>query len=84
MTTSQWNQIYSKIGDVAAGKTIDQILVVFDKDTMGDISYFRTWFDDIEIYTKDDTEYEHLSDYVYILRGTNDDPGFSRGLTAPA
>ncbi|HIZ43887.1 MAG TPA: GH92 family glycosyl hydrolase [Firmicutes bacterium] len=84
LTTSQWNQIYSKIGDVAAGKTIDQILVVFDKDTMGDISYFRTWFDDIEIYTKDDTEYEHLSDYVYILRGTNDDPGFSRGLTAPA
>ncbi len=84
LTTNQWNQIYSRIGTVAAGKIIDQVLVVFDKDTVGALPDFRTYFDDIELYTKEDTVYQHLSDYVYILRGTNDSASFSRGLTAPA
>ena len=52
--------------------------------TVGALPDFRTYFDDIELYTKEDTVYQHLSDYVYILRGTNDSASFSRGLTAPA
>ena len=85
LNTNQWNQIYSNIGKVAKGKTIEQVLVVFDKEAKkaeGNLN-FKTFFDDIELYTKTDTVREHLSDYVYILRGTNDSPGFSRGLTAP-
>ncbi|MCI9532133.1 MAG: carbohydrate-binding protein [Lachnospiraceae bacterium] len=85
LNTNQWNRIYSNIGKVAAGKTVEQVLVVFDKDAkeaQGNLN-FLTYFDDIELYTKQDTKREHLSDYVYILRGTNDTPGFSRGLTAP-
>ncbi len=85
LTTNQWNRIYSNIGKVAAGKTIEQVLVVFDKEAkeaQGNLN-FKTYIDDIELYTKQDTQRAHLSDYVYILRGTNDTPGFSRGLTAP-
>jgi len=86
LTSQQWNRIYAKIPSKAIGKTVDQVLAAFKKDTKeaeGSVN-FRTYFDDIEIYTKADSTYEHLSDYVSILRGTNDSPGFSRGLTAPA
>ncbi len=84
LNTNQWNRIYSNIGK-AEGKIIEQVLVVFDKEAKkaeGNLN-FKTYFDDIELYTKSDTKRDHLSDYVYILRGTNDTPGFSRGLTAP-
>ncbi len=86
LNTNQWNRIYANIGKVAKGKTVEQVLVVFDKDMKeaADDLFFETYFDDIELYTKKDTARAHLSDYVYILRGTNDTPGFSRGLTAPA
>ena len=86
LTTQQWNRIYAKIPSEAIGKTVDKVLAVFKKNTKeakGSVD-FRTYFDDIEIYTKADSTYKHLSDYVSILRGTNDSPGFSRGLTTPA
>lgn len=85
LTTNQWNEIYSKIGDVANGKVIDKVLVVYDMESHEneDMANFQTYFDDIEIYNQDTPTYSHLSDYVSILRGTNNSPGFSRGLTAP-
>lgn len=86
LLTNQWNEIYSKIGDVAKGKIIEKILVVYDMKSHGEntLSKFQTYFDDIEIYNQDYPIYSHLSDYVNILRGTNDESSFSRGLTAPA
>lgn len=86
LTTNQWNEIYSNIGDVAAGKVIEKILVVYDMKSHDnpDLADFQTYFDDIEIYNQDNPVYSHLSDYVNILRGTNDEGSFSRGLTAPA
>jgi len=86
LVTDQWNRIYSKISEAAKGKTISQILAVFDRDAapQSGTKDFTSSFDDIELYTKQDYNYEHLSDYVYILRGTNDSTNFSRGLTAPA
>lgn len=86
LTTNQWNQIYGKIGDVAKGKTIKKILVVYHKPAhdMTGLKDFTAYFDDIEIYNKGEQVYTHLSNYTNILRGTNDSPGFSRGLTAPA
>lgn len=85
LTTNQWNEIYSNIGQVASGKVIDKILAVYDMESHEDeeMANFQTYFDDIEIYNQDSPAYTHLSDYVNILRGTNDSPSFSRGLTAP-
>ncbi len=85
LCSRQWNHVYSDIGDVANGKTIDRILISYHnpsnpKDTDAP---FRAYFDDISIKTVKPTEYDHLSDYVNILRGTNDSEELSRGLTAP-
>lgn len=87
LTTNQWNRIYSNIGEVAKDKTINEVLIDYKNDrnySAEDLNNFKTFFDDITIYTKGTTEITHLSDYTYVLRGTNDSPGFSRGLTAPA
>ncbi|GAA6395649.1 GH92 family glycosyl hydrolase [Solibaculum mannosilyticum] len=96
LTTRQWNHIYSNIGSVADGKVIDKILVSYNKpsnsnqvidDETGeeiDGSWFQTFFDDISIKEVEPVEYEHLSDYVNILRGTSSyEWGVSRGLTVP-
>ncbi len=84
--TNQWNYIESKLGDVALGKTIDRIIVTYSKNenTKGTDAEFLTFFDDIVIKTAPDIVYEHLSDYVDILRGTNSSSEFSRGVTTPA
>ena len=86
LVAQQWNEIYSKIGDVAKGKVIEKILVVYDMKAHNAraLAKFQTYFDDIEIYNQDYPVYSHLSDYVNILRGTNNTGNFSRGLTIPA
>lgn len=86
LTTNQWNYIASNIGSVAKGKTIKNILIAYDNnDNPKEVdAKFKTYIDDLEIYDEKAVEFEHKSDYVNILRGTNDSPGFSRGLTAPA
>lgn len=43
-----------------------------------------TYFDDLSIYDQVDTVYTRPCHYVNPLRGTNDSPAFSRGLTTPA
>lgn len=83
----QWNYIKGNIGDVAKGKTIEKILVGYQcdyKNLEGNIK-FSAFIDDIKIYNeplKEDKE--RISDYVNILRGTNNNENFSRGLTVPA
>lgn len=84
--TNQWNYIESKIGDVAIGKTIDKVIITYSKNenTKGKDAEFLAFLDDIEIKTAPDIVYEHVSDYVNILRGTNSSSDFSRGVTTPA
>ncbi len=84
--TNQWNYIESKIGDVAKGKIIEKIIVTYsnNQNKKGSNAEFLAFFDDIEIKNSPDIVYEHLSDYVNILRGTNSSSYFSRGLTTPA
>ncbi|OCN06357.1 hypothetical protein A4S06_01175 [Erysipelotrichaceae bacterium MTC7] len=87
LTMHQWNQVTTKLGKVANGKTISEILIGYDKkDNLKeeDLAEFLTYFDDIEVYTKSETDYANVSDYVNILRGTNGNGNFSRGLTVPA
>ena len=81
--TSQWNYIESDIGSVAAGRTIDRIDVFFEMKNAEGASKFITFFDDLKIENKTPQVYEHLSDYINILRGTNNDGAFSRGLCTP-
>ncbi|MGG7058806.1 GH92 family glycosyl hydrolase [Clostridium tertium] len=86
LTTNQWNYISSNIGSVANGKIIKNILIAYDnKDNpKEDNAKFITYIDDLKIYNEESITFTHKSDYVNILRGTNDSPSFSRGLTAPA
>jgi predicted alpha-1,2-mannosidase len=80
---NQWNHKESRIGAVAAGKTIDRILVAYD-NPQGPAK-FRGWVDDIDIRpAPPEKPQAHLSDYVSTLRGTNSSGNFSRGNTFPA
>ncbi len=80
---AQWNLKKSRIGTVAAGKTIDRILVGYDKPA-GPTS-FRTWFDDIALAEVPSAQPRaHLADYADTRRGTQSSSDFSRGNNFPA
>jgi predicted alpha-1,2-mannosidase len=81
--TAQWNQRAARIGAVAAGKTIDKILVGYAKP--GGPTSFRAWFDDISIGDVAlATPKTHLSEYAETRRGTQSSGDFSRGNNFPA
>jgi predicted alpha-1,2-mannosidase len=81
--TAQWNQRTARIGKVAAGKTIDRILVGYDKPS-GPTS-FRSWFDDISIANVAPAKPKaHLAEYADTRRGTQSSGDFSRGNNFPA
>nr|WP_239079919.1 GH92 family glycosyl hydrolase [Actinoplanes brasiliensis] len=81
--TSQWNLKKANIGQVAKGKTIDRILVGYDKPNGP--AGFRTWFDDISISeVTPPTPRAHLSEYADTRRGTQSSNDYSRGNNFPA
>ncbi|MFF5188410.1 GH92 family glycosyl hydrolase [Streptomyces sp. NPDC000345] len=80
---NQWNDVVSEIGPVAAGKTVDRILVAYDSP--GGPARFRGWVDDLALRTAPpEAAKAHLSDYAVTTRGTNSSGSFSRGNTFPA
>ena len=81
--TNQWNLKRSRIGAVAAGKTVDRILVAYDNpDGPAD---FQGWVDDITIDgSPEPRERSKPSDWVVTTRGTNSSSRFSRGNNIPA
>jgi predicted alpha-1,2-mannosidase len=80
---NQWNAVASGIGTVAAGKTVDRILVAYDSPKGP--AKFQGWIDDVTLAPKARQErLEHLSDYASTTRGTNSSGSFSRGNTFPA
>ncbi|WP_281154346.1 GH92 family glycosyl hydrolase [Streptomyces sp. HYC2] len=80
---NQWNSVASRIGSVAAGKTIDRVLLAYDSPTGP--AKFRGWLDDVVIkQTPQEKPKAHLSDYVLTTRGTNSSGSFSRGNNFPA
>ncbi|MET7367338.1 GH92 family glycosyl hydrolase [Streptomyces sp. NPDC005566] len=80
---NQWNKVASRIGTVAAGKTVDRILVAYDSPKGS--AKFQGWLDDIKIAPKaPEKRKAHLSDYASTVRGTNSSGGFSRGNNFPA
>ncbi len=81
--TMQWNYVEVDIASVALGKSIEQILVYFNMEDGEARTPFAAYFDDVCLENRTNPEYEHLSDYVDIRRGTNDTSSFSRGLSTP-
>ncbi|WP_299540239.1 GH92 family glycosyl hydrolase [uncultured Streptomyces sp.] len=80
---NQWNKVSSSIGAVAAGKTVDRVLVAYDSPTGP--SKFQGWIDDLSIAPKaPEKRKAHLSDYALTTRGTHSSGGFSRGNNIPA
>ncbi|MEU3698473.1 GH92 family glycosyl hydrolase [Streptomyces griseoviridis] len=80
---NQWNAVESGIGSVAAGKTVDRVLVAYDSPKGP--AKFRGWLDDISIRRAKAARPEaHLSDYALTTRGTNSSGSFSRGNNFPA
>ncbi|MET8831936.1 GH92 family glycosyl hydrolase [Streptomyces sp. NPDC004610] len=80
---NQWNSVVSGIGSVAAGKTVDRVLIGYDSPKGP--AKFRGWLDDVVIErVKPEKPKDHLSDYAVTTRGTNSSGGFSRGNNFPA
>ncbi|MFF1303842.1 GH92 family glycosyl hydrolase [Streptomyces sp. NPDC058307] len=80
---NQWNNVAARIGSVAAGKTVDRILVAYDSP--GGPAKFRGWLDDVTLErAAPEAPKAHLSDYALTTRGTHSSGGFSRGNDFPA
>ncbi|MFJ8077329.1 GH92 family glycosyl hydrolase [Streptomyces sp. NPDC096176] len=80
---NQWNAVASGVGTVAAGKTVDRILVAYDSPKGP--AKFQGWIDDVTIAPKaPERQLAHFSDYASTTRGTNSSGSFSRGNTFPA
>ncbi|GAA1716986.1 hypothetical protein GCM10009809_11260 [Isoptericola hypogeus] len=82
---NQWNAVRSRLGDVAAGKTVDRVLVGYDKDSGP--ADFSGWIDDIAIAAAPEEAADasaRPSDHVLTTRGTNSSGDFSRGNNIPA
>ncbi|OEJ41521.1 alpha-mannosidase [Streptomyces agglomeratus] len=80
---NQWNHKASRIGAVAAGRTVDRVLVAYDSPKGP--AKFSGWVDDIVIRPKaPEKRLAHLSDYVSTTRGTHSSGAYSRGNNIPA
>ncbi|WP_433062817.1 GH92 family glycosyl hydrolase [Dactylosporangium sp. CS-033363] len=71
-----WNYVTSNIGAKVAGKTIDRVLIGYDKPE--GTGTFRGYLDDLSI-----TAGGALADYVDTRRGSNSTGDYSRGNTFP-
>ncbi|MFV0127219.1 GH92 family glycosyl hydrolase [Streptomyces sp. HMX112] len=80
---NQWNQVTAAIGTVAAGRTVDRVLVAYDSPKGP--AAFQGWLDDIVLKRKaPEQPPARPSDYVSTVRGTHSSGSFSRGNTFPA
>ncbi|MFF4714208.1 GH92 family glycosyl hydrolase [Streptomyces eurythermus] len=80
---NQWNNVSARIGAVAAGKTVDRILVAYDSPDGP--AKFRGWLDDVSLKPVAPARPKaHLADYALTTRGTHSSGSFSRGNTFPA
>ncbi len=84
-----WNHIVADIGAVAAGKTITEVLVGYEKQAFGtgEALGFVDYFDQITIANVERPDLhstDYAADYVNTLRGTYNGENFSRGNAVPA
>ena len=80
---NQWNSVTSDLGLVAAGRTVDKILLGYDGPSGP--TDFAGWVDDLHLGAAPPAPSGvRPSDHVLTTRGTNSGGGFSRGNTFPA
>ena len=80
-----WNMIETRVGDWAAGKTIDKLVVVYDKPFNNSGNNPIVYIDDVKICDRAPLACESLVDYTDPRRGSNDGAAqTNRGLTYPA
>jgi predicted alpha-1,2-mannosidase len=85
---SQWNQVTADLGKVAAGKTVDRVLLGYDdprgQSAEGGSTQFKGWLDDLAIGAapRRDTTAGYVQ-HVDTRRGTNSSGSFSRGNNLP-
>ena len=79
---NQWNPRSALIGGVAAGKTIDRILVGYDNPSGP--ADFGGWIDDLVVRETQPVVVGRPSDHVITTRGTQSNGNFSRGNNFPA
>nr|WP_246430536.1 GH92 family glycosyl hydrolase [Streptomyces rectiverticillatus] len=80
---NQWNNRESRIGAVAAGKSVARVLVAYDSPAGP--AKFRGWVDDVSLAPAPaERPPAHLADYAVTTRGTHSSASFSRGNTFPA
>ena len=84
--TGQWNRKQSRIGDVAAGKRIKQIVLAYQAPPGAThATRFGGWLDDIRIAdVPEAVASPSPSEHVLTTRGTNSSGSFSRGNNIPA
>lgn len=81
--TNQWNHKQSRIGEVAAGKIIDRILIGYRGPSGA--AGFHGWIDDIRLAdVSHAAPSKRPSEHVLTTRGTNSSGDFSRGNNIPA
>jgi predicted alpha-1,2-mannosidase len=85
---SQWNAVASTVGEVAAGKTIDRVLLGYDdpagSTAAGATTQFRGWIDDLTIgAAPQPNRSASYAEHVDTRRGTNSSGSFSRGNNLP-
>ncbi|HWC80998.1 MAG TPA: GH92 family glycosyl hydrolase [Pseudonocardiaceae bacterium] len=82
--TGQWNQVSVDLGAVAAGKTIQRVLLTWAGP--GGPAHFSGWIDDIAIADAPagSCAGQSLTNCVVTTRGTNSSGDYSRGATIPA
>ncbi|MFY0407219.1 GH92 family glycosyl hydrolase [Solicola sp. PLA-1-18] len=81
---NQWNHVQSDIGDVAAGRTIDRVLLAYDNPSATRDTELQGWVDTIDVgrapAAADTSDRAGLVD---TRRGTNSSGSFSRGNNLP-
>lgn len=77
-----WNHRAIRLGEVAAGRTIDRILFAADCP-LPEVT-LSGWIDDVTIADRPVESHDRPSDWVDTRRGTHASTAYSRGLTIPA
>ncbi|MCB7135086.1 GH92 family glycosyl hydrolase [Cellulosimicrobium marinum] len=81
----QWNSVRVDLGDVAAGKTVDKVLIGYDNPGGEAGTQFAGWLDDVAIEAQPPViDGSSLANYVDTRRGTHATGSFSRGNNIPA
>ena len=81
---NQWNAVTLQVGAVAAGKTVDRILIGYDNPTGKQNTRFGGWIDDLSVVAQPTAiDAKDLTNFVDTRRGTNASSSFSRGNNLP-